>query len=1082
LSRPHPNNEEIMKAQILTFLSLILAATVCAETARETADRIFALSGVKSGVVVHYGCSDGQVTAALCRDASTLVQGLSPDAEKVEAIRRRLARRELPGRVTVRCWRESFLPYADNMVNLFVAEGTKLPPAEEITRVLAPLGVACVRKGTDWQKTVKPWPKDIDEWTHWLHAADGNPVARDQRVAPPRSLQWIGAPLWPKSHDAAPSLMGCVTARGRLFYIADTGPIAIDTRDYDFEAWHLCARDAFNGAMLWTRPLRDWGSRAWSGPGWARNGASHSGHGPWIGNPRVIHKRLVADGNDLYVTLGLRAPVSRVDAAGGKVLRTYEGTAFADELVFHDGVLFVTVDRAAQARGDLGPEPAKSVTAIDPKSGRVKWECKGFHGIVDGKFRASKATLTRLSLTVGEGKVFVHDRDAVVALDADDGAESWRVPVEMVKPKVTKPYVATDTVSDLLVDDGVLYSYRQLASRGLPYPIEVLALSCEDGSQLWKKRCGAAGFRTMVSIYKARGLLWVLAPPDSKPKGRRTYQLWGLEPESGAVKKRHDITSVMTSLHHHRCYRNKASENFIIFSRNGLEFADLRSGRIDNNRWVRGVCSYGIMPANGLVYTPPQQCICFANTRMSGFAAYSGSNTTAAERAVPDDERLQKGAAFGTSTPSPGSPEWPTYRHDGKRSAATDASPAAELTQSWVAELGESITAATVGWGKVFVAGRDRHRVVALDAASGEIAWSVDVDNDVDTPPTLWQGKAYFGTIGGHVYCLRADDGRLMWRFNANPAHRSIVAFGNIESAWPVRGSVVVDDGAVYFAAGRTTYIDGGLRFYALDAETGAPRHAAVRSTAGEGRGAAGAELRGTLNDLFVQEGANLFVKNLCLDTATFGFKAEPWPYTPWTKQPWEGDFKESPLVSITGFLDDTLYDRSCYILDQRHSARLLSFSDDLVVGVRWAAGNMVPGRLLFHEGFFETGRNHYTVFARSRRPAAPPAGKKGPVSAADVWAHRVPVRVEAMTLAGDAVFVAGPPMAPGGTPAPADVLKSLRGERGALLMRLNRSDGAAVKVCELPARPVWDGIAVGADSVFVAMRDGSIMRLQKRP
>jgi outer membrane protein assembly factor BamB len=259
-------------------------------------------------------------------------------------------------------------------------------------------------------------------------------VAHDQLVGPPRCLQWIGPPRWPKSHDVSPTLTGLVTAQGRLYYMADTGPSAIDTHRYDFERWHLCARDAFNGVMLWTRPLHDWGNRAWMGEGWARDGSSHAGHGPWISNPRVIHKRLVAGGSDVYATLGFRAPVARIDGATGEVIRTYEGTAFTSEIVLHDGVLFVTVDRAAQRAGDYGQQPAKSVVAIDPDSGRTLWEREGFYGIVDGKFRARTSTLTRLSLTAGDGKVFVHDRDAVVALEADDGTERWRVEVEMAEP------------------------------------------------------------------------------------------------------------------------------------------------------------------------------------------------------------------------------------------------------------------------------------------------------------------------------------------------------------------------------------------------------------------------------------------------------------------------------------------------------------------------------------------------------------------------------------------------------------------------------------------------------------------------
>ena len=43
-------------------------------------------------------------------------------------------------------------------------------------------------------------------------------------------------------------------------------------------------------------------------------------------------------------------------------------------------------------------------------------------------------------------------------------------------------------------------------------------------------------------------------------------------------------------------------------SRNGVDFVDLESGDVDINKWVRGMCQYGIMPANGLLYAPTHPC------------------------------------------------------------------------------------------------------------------------------------------------------------------------------------------------------------------------------------------------------------------------------------------------------------------------------------------------------------------------------------------------------------------------------------------------------------------------------------------
>jgi outer membrane protein assembly factor BamB len=60
-----------------------------------------------------------------------------------------------------------------------------------------------------------------------------------------------------------------------------------------------------------------------------------------------------------------------------------------------------------------------------------------------------------------------------------------------------------------------------------------------------------------------------------------------------------------------------------------------------------------------------------------------------------------------------------------------------------------------------------------------------------------------------------------VWKFRAAPDDRNIVAFGQVESAWPLMGGVVVEEGVVYCVAGRSTELDGGLYGYALQAENG---------------------------------------------------------------------------------------------------------------------------------------------------------------------------------------------------------------------------------------------------------------------
>ena len=90
-------------------------------------------------------------------------------------------------------------------------------PREEMLRVLAPGGVAYVKDNRQWTKTVKPWPAEIDEWTHYLHDAGGNAVARDTRVGPPRHIQWMAAPIWTRNHHKLNSISSVVSAGGYSF-------------------------------------------------------------------------------------------------------------------------------------------------------------------------------------------------------------------------------------------------------------------------------------------------------------------------------------------------------------------------------------------------------------------------------------------------------------------------------------------------------------------------------------------------------------------------------------------------------------------------------------------------------------------------------------------------------------------------------------------------------------------------------------------------------------------------------------------------------------------------------------------------
>jgi hypothetical protein len=236
--------------------------------------------------------------------------------------------RDCYGRVTIEPWSGTRLPYASELVNVVIVSSAEWRVADtEIARVLAPRGVAVVpnklafqvsglsgQSVGDWHVYHKPVPTTIDSWTHYLHDAAGNAVANDRKVGPPKRLQWAAGPDHARHHDALASLSAMVSSEGRLFTIYDEGPISLMHCRPD---WQLIARDAFNGALLWKRPIPDWLTQFYffrSGPVW-------------------LARRLVASGDRVYATLGLTAPISAMDAATGKIVQSCDGTEKTEELI-----------------------------------------------------------------------------------------------------------------------------------------------------------------------------------------------------------------------------------------------------------------------------------------------------------------------------------------------------------------------------------------------------------------------------------------------------------------------------------------------------------------------------------------------------------------------------------------------------------------------------------------------------------------------------------------------------------------------------------------------------------------------------
>ena len=1036
---------------------LAVLAVVCLPTVgwADSAEQILESTGVGGGLVVHVGCGDGTLTAALRPGDQYLVHGLDADPKNVAAARRHLKTLGIYGEVAVDTLRGSRLPYVDNLANLVVSEDLGKVTMGEVMRVLCPGGVAYVKDGGQWNKTVKPWPDEIDEWTHFLHGPDNNAVASDSVVDVPRRLKWLGRPKFARAHEQAASLSACVTAGGRLFYIVDDTPRA----DIRFPShWSLVARDAFNGVVLWKRPIPAWVDQLRR----FRSG------------PAGMTFRLAAEDDRIYVTLGIDAPVSILDAVTGRTVATCKGTENTRQILRIDDKLVMLVDTAPQTtaaddsrirRGLKPPPGVRVIVAADATSGKTLW-------------RKQIDAFVHPTLAAQADRLFYQSNEHVFCVELTTGAPVWRA---AAKVQLTGHEAGWESPT-LVVHGTAVYcaDFKRIVAFGV-----------EDGKPLWNG-VSSPGYNAPPDVFVVNGLLWM----------KRKEGMVGLDPVTGELQKE---LPVVHGYMHHRCYRNKATERFFIRGDQGVQFIDIEAADTSLHHWIRGTCQYGVMPANGLLYVTPDSCACNMKTKLAGFWALAPEATAkGADAAEPNVDRLVHGPAYGQIRKLKAEithpPDWPVYRHDAARSGITGASVPAELKPAWRAQIGGRLSGVTVAGGKVFVASVDTHTVYGLDERSGTTAWTFTATARVDSPPTIYQGMALFGSADGSVYALRATDGELAWRFRAAPEERRTFVNGQLESVWPVHGSVLVHKGQLVVAAGRSSYLDGGIRVYRLDPNSGQMLWETVMYSpdpeTGKQPEGGGKDVRGVLSDILLADGDDIYMRHVKLDFDS-------------GSQEGTGQHVFSPI----GLLDDTWWHRGYWVASDRFIAHWSGW---------WKAGNAVPsGRILsFDEkSIFGYGRDKYPggntgqwrggekyqLFAcdwpaagpQRESPARGPATQrrtagKGrrtrypvPTPQPNRWATQVPLYVRAMLVAGDTIFIAGPPelIETEGSGEgvlvledPEESLAAWNGQKGGLLWAVSAKDGKRLAGYKLDVPPVFDGMAAAGGKLYLAKVDGSLV------
>jgi outer membrane protein assembly factor BamB len=320
----------------------------------------------------------------------------------------------------------------------------------------------------------------------------------------------------------------------------------------------------------------------------------------------------------------------------------------------------------------------------------------------------------------------------------------------------------------------------------------------------------------------------------------------------------------------------------------------------------------------------------------------------------------------------------------------------------------------------------------------------------------------------------------LAWRFRAAPAEQRIVAMEQVESPWPVPGSVLVQHGIAYFAAGRSSYLDGGIRLYGLDPQTGKVLHQTrldgpwpdVSKDVGQPY-----NMEGAKSDILTSDGSQIW---LMFNEFDLELKLRPPLRVPDVSPEKHGEGARQVglhLMPTSGFLDDTWHDRMYWIYSRfwppgrtfspkvPKAGQILVFDDTTTYALKAFAesGGMSPK--------FVPGTTGYrlTADANECEPTAT-FGRAKPAK----WSVQVPVRARAMVLAGATLLLAGPLDV---VPAE-DPYGALDGRKGATLWAVSTADGKKSAEYPLASPPVFDGMAAAGGQVYLSTIDGTVVCL----
>lgn len=973
--------------------------------------------GVPGGFCVQLGANDLKRVTNLARTGRYLVHILEQDKKTIAAIRQNLHEQKLYGLVSIDRWDSSGkLPYAENLVNLIVM--TLRPqnekPLSELMRVLCPRGVVLVAPGlfsekelrtagfedvrkidstSNWLAGRKPWPASMDQWSHPRHSASGNAVSADTQVGPPRRIRWVAGP-WQE-------VSSMVSADGHNYYGG------------------LITRDSFNGLGLWKKSIS---------PSPSKGGFNFR---PSPGSAAPV----AGDGRVFVFSQG---KLQAVDGSTGKTLQVYAGAEKPQHVLYDDGIL-ISVNK-------------RGVKGFDANSGKMLW-------IYDA--REPKFVVTGdNTLSMIQGNPRRGEKSEVVTLNKYSGRVRWK--------RDNFPWASK--ASRCVYYKGMLtFEVSTLNNDGPGNAIHIV--NAADG----KIRLDYGFLPGMNHFRQARAMfvndtLWLLHGGRGAGKKREATNISAIDYRTGQVK-----STYPAGLAH--CFPPVATPNFLFSGE--LNLTDLRDGKLDANRITKAACGRdnGWVPANGLIYVTPKHCVCWPMLR--GYAALAPARP-GGNPALRDVTKIAFPLELGVAAPRPDEVinnvnDWPSYRHDAWRSGSTPTTGPSKVITLWSLHLGHGpnvtgpinedweenpfvkgpITPPVIAGGKVYLARPDAHEVLAIDASSGKIRWRFTANGRVDSPPTIHRGLCLFGSKSGWVYCLRADNGQMVWRLRAAPLDERIVAYGGLESPWPVPGSVLVTDNVAYFAAGRQSLADGGILVFAVDPPTGKIRWTQRLDTVPQKGFYRSSGLEFDNFDLLFRQGEGVAMSRWVFNRKSGKMSVEPWaafaqlntgggsamvPQGNWSYAPRNQKRTRTfdPNRPLVVFRDNVLF--GCRENRQSIYRRDFNLEAGEKFNKKWITG---------WAGSKGSNRKNGLAW-RSQRLA-----KKAKWTT-EIFHHKTDKqKIAAMVLAGDKLYL-------GGT----------NGD-----LRIVSTDGKLLSKMHIPS-PIWDGFAVNKGKLYISTKEGKLLCL----